>query len=64
MNTVGMNVDVHGKKVYGYVKVHEDGSARFTVPADENLFFQAVDENFMSLQQMPTFINLRPGETR
>ena len=64
MNTVGMNVDVHRKKVYGVVKVHEDGSAYFSVPPDENIFFHALDENFMSLQQMPTFINLMPGENR
>ena len=64
MNWVGMHVDVHRKKVYGIVKVHEDGSAYFTVPAEENLFFQALDEDFMALQQMPTFINLMPGERR
>jgi len=64
MNTVGMNVDVHRKKVYGIVKVHKDGSAYFTVPAKENIFFQAIDENYMSLQQMPTFVNLMPGENR
>jgi len=56
--------DVHRKKVYGVVKVHEDGSAYFKAPAEENLFFQALDENFMSLQHMATFINLMPGENR
>jgi hypothetical protein len=34
------------------------------VPANENLFFRALDDNFMALQQMPTFINLMPGEKR
>jgi len=62
MNNVG--VDVHRKKVYGVVKVHEDGSAYFKVPAEENIFFQALDEDFMSLQHMATFINLMPGEQR
>ena len=56
--------DVHRKKVYGVVKVHEDGSAYFKVPAEENLFFQALDEDFMSLQHMASFINLMPGEQR
>jgi len=56
--------DVHRKKVYGVVKVHEDGSVYFKVPADENLFFQALDENYMSLQHMATFVNLMPGEQR
>ncbi|KPK48346.1 MAG: hypothetical protein AMK72_07200, partial [Planctomycetes bacterium SM23_25] len=61
---IGLAGNVHRKKVYGIAKVHEDGSACFTVPAEENLFFQALDENFMALQHMPTFINLRPGENR
>ncbi len=64
MNTVGLNVDIHRKKVYGVVKVHEDGSAYFYVPANENLFFQALDENYMLLQHMPSFINLMPGENK
>jgi hypothetical protein len=46
------------------VKVHADGSAFFNVPSNENLFFQALDEDFMALQQMPTFINLMAGEQR
>ncbi len=52
------------KKMYGIVKVHEDGSAFFTVPAEKNLFFQALDENYMELQRMRTFLNLMPGENR
>jgi len=64
MNVVGKNVDVHRKKVYGVVDVEEDGSALFKVPAEENIFFHALDENYMSLQQMPTLINLMPGESR
>jgi len=61
---VGLNVGVHRKKVYGVAKVHEDGSAYFAVPAEENVFFQALDENFMALQHMPTFTYLLPGEHR
>ena len=61
---VSMHGEVHRKKVHGIAKVHEDGSACFTVPAEENIFFQALDENYMQLQHMPTFINLRPGENR
>ena len=64
MRIVGMDADCHRKRIYGIAKVHEDGSAYFTVPAEENIFFQALDENFMALQQMPTFINLMPGEQR
>jgi len=59
-----LGTDPHRKKIYGVAGVHEDGSAYFTVPARQNLFFQALDEDFMALQQMATFINLMPGETR
>jgi hypothetical protein len=59
-----MNTHLHIKRLHGIVPVEPDGSAHFTVPADKNLFFQALDENFMEVQRMRTFINLRPGETR
>ena len=62
--TAGLNADIHHKKVYGVVKVHKDGSAYFNVPANENIFFQALDENYMLLQHMPTFLNLKPGAKR
>ena len=61
---VSMHGSVHRKKVYGIANVREDGSACFTVPAEENLLFQALDENYMQLQHMPTFINVMPGEKR
>jgi len=48
----------------GIVPVEEDGSARFRVPADRNVFFQALDEDFMEIQKMRTFVNFQPGETR
>jgi hypothetical protein len=56
--------DVSIKKVYGIVRVHDDGSAFFTAPANRNLYFQALDENYMELQRMRTFLNLMPGENR
>ncbi|MBL7134512.1 MAG: hypothetical protein ISS78_10475, partial [Phycisphaerae bacterium] len=56
--------DVSIKKIYGIVKMREDGSAFFRVPANRNVFFQALDENYMELHRMRTFINLRPGESR
>ena len=56
--------DVARKFVHGIATVHEDGSAFFTVPANKNLYFQALDENYMELHRMRTFINLMPGEKR
>ena len=61
---VSMNTHLHVKRLWGVVPVEEDGSACFRVPADKNLFFQALDEDFMEVQRMRTFVNLRPGETR
>ena len=49
---------------HGIVPVETDGSAYFQVPADRNVFFQALDENYMELQRMRTFINMVPGEYR
>jgi hypothetical protein len=64
INRIGLNVDIHRKHIYGYVKVHQDGSAQFKVPANENILVQALDKNFMTLQHMATFINMMPGEKR
>lgn len=52
------------KRVHGIVPVNADGSATFLVPPGKNLYFQALDENFMELQRMRTFVNLMPGERR
>jgi hypothetical protein len=48
----------------GVVPVEEDGSAYFRVPAERNLFLQALDDQFMEVQKMRTFLNFRRGETR
>ena len=50
--------------LHGVVPVAEDGSAHFTVPAGRSVYFQALDENYMELERMRTFVNLRPGEVR
>lgn len=49
---------------WGVVPVEADGSAYFRVPANRNLFFQALDENFMEVQRERTYVNYKPGETR
>ena len=63
-SAVSFGGDVHLKKVYGVVPVREDGSAYFTVPAQKNIYFQALDADYMELQRMRTFINMMPGEKR
>lgn len=49
---------------YGIVPVDEDGSAKFFVPADKNIYFQLLDENLMMVQTERTYINYKPGEMR
>jgi hypothetical protein len=57
--------DTHlGLKVqHGIVPVETDGSAHFVVPANKNIFFQALDENYMAVQTERTFVNYMPGES-
>ena len=52
------------KVMWGVVPVEKDGSAHFYVPADRNIYFQALDENYMELQRERTYVNYRPGEKR
>jgi len=48
----------------GIVPIEKDGSAHFLVPANANIFFQVLDEDYMELQRERTFVNYLPGETR
>ncbi|MCL2103766.1 MAG: hypothetical protein FWH21_01710, partial [Kiritimatiellaeota bacterium] len=58
--------DTHlGLKVqHGIVPVEADGSAHFIVPANANIFLQALDAHHMAVQTERTFVNYMPGETR
>jgi len=58
--------DTHlGLKVqHGVVPVEADGSAHFVVPANANIAFHALDENYMAVQIERTYVNYMPGETR
>jgi hypothetical protein len=61
---ISMSAHIFVKIHHGVVPVRDDGSASFIVPTEKNLFFQALDENFMEIERMRSFVNLRPGETR
>ena len=52
------------KVLHGIVPVEADGSAYFTVPTDRNLYLQVLDEDFLEVQRMRTYVNFRPGEVR
>jgi len=61
---ISLNAHIYVKLLHGIVPVEADGAAHFTVPAERNLFFQALDERFQEIQRMRTFVNLQPGEVR
>ncbi len=51
------------KKVLGTAKIHDDGSACFTVPARVPVYFQALDEKGEMVQSMRSWMTLQPGES-
>lgn len=51
-------------EVLGTVPVESDGSAHFRVPVDTPVYFQLLDENYMELRRMRSFISFQPGEQR
>ncbi len=51
-------------RILGEVPVESDGSAHFRIPADTPVYFQLLDEHYMELRRMRSFISLQPGETR
>jgi hypothetical protein len=52
------------KTPLGLVPVKEDGSAHFFAPAEEVLYFQALDKDFNEIQRMRSVVQLQPGEKR
>jgi hypothetical protein len=51
-------------RVIGIVPVEADGSAYFKVPADQTVYFQALDEHYLELRRMRSNVTFRAGETR
>jgi hypothetical protein len=64
MVAVSLYTHLSVKVLHGVVPVREDGSAYFTVPANRNIFLEALDGDFMEVQRMRTFVNFQPGEQR
>jgi hypothetical protein len=50
------------RHVLGTVPVEKDGSAHFVVPAQKEIFFQALDENGMAVQSMRSATYVQAGE--
>jgi len=63
VNRVGIDGPWDIKRVLGTVPVHEDGSARFRVPANTPLSVQPLDAEGKALQLMRSWMTAMPGET-
>ena len=59
---IGLAGEENGRAILGVVPVHADGSARFTVPAQKPILFQALDANGMAYQTMRSVTYVQPGE--
>jgi hypothetical protein len=52
------------KRVLGFAKVAEDGSASFRVPAGKGIYFLALDGEGRAVQRMRSITQLMPGEVQ
>lgn len=63
---IGMRADMTSvntaRALLGTVPVESDGSAYFVVPARQELFFQALDENGLAVTSMRSATQFQPGE--
>ena len=48
----------------GIVPVEADGSAHFKVPADQPVYFQALDEDYLEVRRMRSNVSFKSGENR
>lgn len=52
--------DVRG--VLGTVPVEKDGSVHFELPPFKQVFFEALDKDYLEIRRMRNFMNVMPGE--
>jgi hypothetical protein len=48
--------------VLGVVPVEADGSVHFEVPPFKQIFFEALDKDYLEIRRMRNFMNVMPGE--
>jgi hypothetical protein len=58
----GRDSVIIARAVLGTVPVEEDGSSHFTVPAQKEIYFQALDERGLAVQSMRSATYLQAGE--
>ncbi len=59
---VGMNSGWDMRSVLGTVPVEADGSVHFQVPADRQIFFEALDKDYLEIRRMRNFMSVKRGE--
>jgi hypothetical protein len=59
---VGINSGWDMRAVLGTVPVEADGSAHFQVPADTQIFFEALDKDYLEVRRMRNFMSVKGGE--
>ena len=52
------------KRVLGTAPVEPDGSVFFKMPTGKSVYFQLLDESYMAVQTMRSFVGVQPGEVR
>jgi len=62
LGIIGMDGPWDMRRVMGTVPVNDDGSAKFTVPANTPLAVQPLDEKGRALQLMRSWMTAMPGE--
>lgn len=62
--TVSCGATYATRVVWGFVKLADDGSAFFHVPAEKPVFFLALDEQGRAVQRMRSYTHLMPGEVQ
>jgi hypothetical protein len=60
---IGIGSGWDPRAVLGTVPIEEDGSACFRIPADTPVFFEALDENYMDVRRMRSYLTVKPNET-
>ena len=62
-NTIGIDGPWDIKRVLGTVPVHENGSAKFRIPANTPISVQPLDASGKAVQLMRSWMTAMPGET-
>ena len=59
---VGVGAGWDPRGVLGVVPVEADGSVHFEVPPFKQIFFEALDTDYLEIRRMRNFMNVMPGE--